>query len=151
MQRGDEDSALDRKFECTMLQQLLEHRGDAEPVPDAAEQQRSADALGRNRQRSVGVLVERADEQHLVSELGAGRKQRGKCAGRDEIVGAPEIGDDGLAHGTINALVLDHLDISAIAGLLDAEEHGASERKHHRFKVALRLQAYNMCKRGTTF
>ena len=134
-----------------MLEQVCEHGGDAEPFPDPAEQQRSTDALGRNRQRSISVLVERVDEQHLVSELGAGQKQRGKCAGRDEIVGAPEIGDDGLAHGTINALVLDHLDISAIAGLLDAEEHDASERKHHRFRVALRLQAYNMCKRGTTF
>ena len=99
VQRGDEDRALDRKLEGTVLEQVCEHGGDAEPFPDPAKQQRSTDALGRNRQRSVGVRVERADEQHLVSELGAGRKQRGKCAGRDEIVGAPEIGDDRLAHG----------------------------------------------------
>ena len=109
VQRGDEDRALDRKLKGTVLEQLGEHGGDAEPFPDPAEQQRSTDALGRNRQRSVGILVERADEQHLVSELGPRRKQRGKCAGGDEIVGAPEIGDDGLAHGAINVLVLDHL------------------------------------------
>ena len=85
MQRGDEDSALDRKLECTVFQQLLEHGGDAEPVPDSAEQQRAADALGRNRQRSVGVLVQRADEQDLVSELGPGSQQQSERAGGDQI------------------------------------------------------------------
>ena len=58
------------------------------------EQQRSADALGPT--RSVGVLVERVDEQYLVSELGPGSQQRGESAGGDQIVGAPQIGDDGL-------------------------------------------------------
>ena len=59
----------------TVLEQLGEHGGDVEPFPDPAEQQRSTDALGRDRQRSVGVRVERVDEQHLISELGAGRKR----------------------------------------------------------------------------
>jgi hypothetical protein len=130
-QRGDEDNALDREFECTELQQPVEHGCDAEPVPDSAEQQRSADALGRNRQRSVGVLVERADEQHLVSELGPGSQQRGESAGGDQIVGAPQISDDGLPYSAVDAVVLDHLNVGAWAGFLDAEEHGAPKTEHH--------------------
>ena len=125
VQSANEDSALDRELERAVLQQITEHVGDAEPFPDPAEQQRSADTFGGNGQRSVGVLVERVDEQHLVSELGAGGEQRGESAGGDEIVGAPHIGDDGLAHRAVDALVLDHLDVGAAAGLLDAEEHDA--------------------------
>ena len=89
----------------------------------SAEQQRSADAFGRNRQRSVGVLVERADEKYLVSELGPGSQQRGESAGGDQIVGAPQISDDGLPYGAVDAVVLDHLNVGARAGFLDAEEH----------------------------
>ena len=79
----------------------------------------------RNRQRSVGVLVERADEKYLVSELGPGSQQRGESAGGDQIVGAPQISDDGLPYGAVDAVVLDHLNVGAWAGFLDAEEHGA--------------------------
>ena len=118
MQGGDEDSALDRKLECTVLQQLLEHGGDAEPVPDSAKQQRAADALGRNQQQSVGVLLQRADEQDLVSELGPGSQQRGESAGGDQIVGAPLIGHDRLPYGAVDASVLHHLNVGARAGFL---------------------------------
>ena len=44
MQRADGDRALDQELECAALEQLGEHVGDAEPFPDPAEQQRSADA-----------------------------------------------------------------------------------------------------------
>src|SRR5450756_291841 len=125
VQSADENSALDRELERAVLQQFTEHVGDAEPFPDPAKQQRSADPFGGNGQRSVGVLVERVDEQHLVGELGAGGEQRGESAGRNEVVGAPQIGDDGLAHGAVDALVLDHLDVGATVGLFDAEEHSA--------------------------
>ena len=90
--------------------------------------ERSADALGRNRQRSVGVLVERADEKYLVSELGPGSQQRGESAGGDQIVGAAQISDDGLPYGAVDAVVLDHLNVGAWAGFLDAEEHGAPKQ-----------------------
>ena len=46
-----------------------------------------------------------------------------------EFVRTAEIGDDGLAHGTIDALVLDDLNIGALAGL-EAEEHGALGIEH---------------------
>jgi hypothetical protein len=62
-------------------------------------------------------MIERADEQHLVGELGAGGGQ---------FVDAAEIGDHRLAHGRPFALVLDDLHIAAVAGLLKAEEHGPS-------------------------
>jgi len=82
----------DRKLEGALPQQLSQHGGNAQPFPQPAEQQRSADALGRSRQRSGGVLVERADEQYLVGELGPGSQQRGESAGGDQIVGASQSG-----------------------------------------------------------
>jgi hypothetical protein len=48
-----------------------------------------------------------------------------ESAGGNEVVGAPQIGDDGSVHGALDAFVLDHLDVGALAKLLDAEEHGA--------------------------
>ena len=70
-------------------------------------------ALCRDRQRPVGVFVQRVDEKHLIGELGSRGKQRSQCARGGEFVRTAEIGDDGLAHGTIDALVLDNLNISA--------------------------------------
>ena len=40
MQRGDEHGALDRKLERALLQQMGQDIGDAEPLPDPAEQHR---------------------------------------------------------------------------------------------------------------
>ena len=147
LQRGDEDRALDRKLEGTVLKQLGEHGGDAEPFPDPAEQMRLAATDNDPSASASSALMSNTWSVSLApdesSEASAPDAMRSSAR--------PEIGDDRLAHGAVNALVLDHLDVGAIAGLLDAEEHGASERRHHGFRVALSLQAYNMCKRGTTF
>ena len=35
----------------------------------------------------------------------------------------PQISDDGLPYGAVDAVVLDHLNVGARAGFLDAEEH----------------------------
>jgi hypothetical protein len=72
-------------------------------------------------------MIERADEQHLVGELGARSDEGSECAGGGQFVGAAEIGDHPLAHGRPFALVLDNLHIAAVAGLLEAEEHGPSQ------------------------
>ena len=82
MQRGDEDSALDRKLECTVFQQLLEHGGDAEPVPIRPNSKGPPMRLAAT---DTSVLVQRADEQDLVSELGPGSQQRSERAGGDQI------------------------------------------------------------------
>src|SRR5215471_6364517 len=71
-------------------------------------------------------MIERADEQHLVGELGARSDEGSECAGGGQFVGAAEIGDHPLAHGRPFALVLDNLHIAAVAGFLEAEEHGPS-------------------------
>ena len=126
MQRGDEHGALDRKLERALLQQMGQDVGDAEPLPDPAEQHRPTDPLRRNRQRAFGVLVERVDEQHLIGELGPRSDERGKRAGGGQLVGAADIGDHPLADGGAVALVLDDLHVAAFAGLLEAEEHGPS-------------------------
>jgi len=58
MQRGDEHGALDGELETPVGEQLAENPGNAEPLPDFAEQQRPADAHRRGGQRATLVLVE---------------------------------------------------------------------------------------------
>src|SRR5271165_1115503 len=126
MQRGDEHGALDRKLERALLQQMGQDVGDVEPLPNPAEQHRAADPLRRNRQRAFGVLVESVDEQHLVGELGRRSDERGERARGAQFVGTAEIGDHPLADGGAVARVLDDLHVAALAGSLEAEEHGPS-------------------------
>src|SRR5271166_2807108 len=102
MQRGDEHDALDRKLERALLQQMGQDVGDVEPLPNPAEQHRAADPLGR-----------RSDE-------------RGERARGAQFVGTAEIGDHPLADGGAVARVLDDLHVAALAGSLEAEEHGPS-------------------------
>ena len=71
-------------------------------------------------------MIERADEQHLVGELGARGDEGSERTGGGQFVGAAEIGDDFLAHSGAVSLVLDDLHVAAFAGLLEAEEHGPS-------------------------
>src|SRR5208337_929796 len=127
MQRGDEHGALDRKLERALVQQIIEDRANPQPIPDPAEQQGSADPSGGDRQRAF-VLVERMDQQHLIGELGARGDERSERAGGGQLVGAAEIGDHLLADSGAVAPVLDDLHVAALAGLLEAEEHGRSPR-----------------------
>ena len=126
MQGGDEDGALDRELERPLHEQVGQHGVDPQPLPDPSEQQRPADPLGGDRQRALGVLVERVDQQHLIGELGARGDERSERAGGGQFVGPADIGDHLLAHGRAVALVLDDLHVAALAGLLEAEEHGPS-------------------------
>ena len=115
--------ALDRKLERALVQQIIEDRANPQPIPDPAEQQGSADPSGGDRQRAF-VLVERMDQQHLIGELRARGDERSERAGGGQLVGAAEIGDHPLADGRAVAPVLDDLYVAALAGLLEAEEHG---------------------------
>jgi hypothetical protein len=108
-------------------------------------------SLARDRQRTLGVLVERVDEQDLIGELGARGKKRGKRAGGGQVVGAAEIGDDGLALARAFAFVLDDLDVAAVARLLETEEHGALTTEHHTKRFVAKYQARLLRTRGTTF
>ena len=139
MQRRYEDGALDRELEGAPFQQIAEDGVDAEPFPDPAEHQRPADALGDERKAVLDALVERLDEQDLVAELRARRQQRGEPARRREFIGASHRGDDRLAHGAVDAFVLDDLHIGAFARLLEAKEHGAPS-EHHRIRVEVTNQ-----------
>src|SRR5208283_1347717 len=152
MQRRNEHGALNGKLEGAVSEQIAENLRDAQPLPDFAKQQRAAEALGRGRHRAALVLIEGGDQHHLVGELGARGEQRGERAGGFELVGAAERGDDTLAHGALDALVLDDLHVSAFAGLLEAEEHGGPRKtEHHRIRFYLRRKAYFIGIRGTTF
>jgi hypothetical protein len=122
VQYAEEDGSLDVEPEAALGHKSVQHVGDAQLIPDPAEQQRAADAPGRGGERAV-ILFERVEQQHLIGELGARCQQRRQGAGGGELVGAAEIGDHRLAHGTIDAPVLDDLQIAALTGLLDAEEH----------------------------
>jgi hypothetical protein len=150
VQRSDEHGALDRKLERAILQKIVEHRADPQSLPDPAEQHRPADPLRRHRQRAVGVLVERGDEQHLVGKLGARGDEGSERAGGGQFVGAAQIGDHSLAYGGAVAPVLDDLHIAALAGRLEAEEHGRSPIEHHGIRVVAKDQAQKLSRRGTT-
>jgi hypothetical protein len=72
-----------------------------------------------------------ASSSSVIGELGSGGEQRSQCAGGNEFVVAAEIGDDGLAHGAVDAFVLGDLNVAAFAGLFEAEERGALAIEHH--------------------
>jgi hypothetical protein len=135
-------------LERALLQHVGERGADAEPLPDFAERRRPAEAQDRCGQGPVGVLVERIDEQRPIGELGARDDERGEPTGGGQFVGAPRIGDDGLAHGAFDALVLDDLRVSAFARPLEAEEHGGPKAERHRIRFAIEYQTEILCKRG---
>ena len=71
MQGRDKDGALDGEPKGPVFQKIAENLADAEALPQLAKQQRAADPLGGDQQRSVGVFIERIDEKDLIGELGA--------------------------------------------------------------------------------
>ncbi len=151
MQRCDKHGAFNRKLEPALLQQIIEDPANPQPLPDSVEQHRPADPLGGDRERAFAILVERVDQQQLIGELCARGDERSQPAGGGQFVGAAEIGDHPLAHRRAVALVLDDLHAAALAGGLEAEEHGRSPIEHHGIRVATKSQAQKSCKRGTTF
>ena len=64
---------------------------------------------------------------------------------------ARRIGDDGSAHSTIDALALDHLDISEITRLLDAEERAPPKESTTNSKSRYAFKPIICATRGTTF
>ena len=143
MQYGDEHGPLDRKPEGAVLQEIVEDRVDPQPLPDLAEQHRPADPLRRNGERAVGVLVERGDQQHLVGEPGARGDEGSERAGGDQFIGAAEIGDHPLTHRGAFAPVLDDLHVAALAGRLEAEEHGRSQSSTTESKLQPKIKCKN--------
>ena len=131
MQRGDEDGALDRELECTVLQQLFEHGGDAEPVPIRPNSKGPPMHLAATDNdpsaSSSSVLMSNTWSVSLAPE--ANNKARAPEAIKSSA--SPQIGDDGLPYGALDAFVLDYLNIDARAGFFDVEEHGAPETEHH--------------------
>jgi hypothetical protein len=66
------------------------------------------------------------DQQHLIGELGARGDERSERAGGGQRVGAA-VRQRVIANlGRAVAPVLDDLYVAALAGLLEAEEHGPS-------------------------
>jgi hypothetical protein len=130
MQHTHEHRPFERELEGAFLEMLLEHRLEAEVLPQAPEQQRTAEAAGT--QAGGAVLIrQRRQRQDLVAVAGAGGQQGGQAAAGGEFVEAAEGGDDVLANGAVLAAVLDDLQVTARPGLLEAEEHGAPPAQHH--------------------
>jgi hypothetical protein len=104
VQDGDEHRALDREVEAAATQQVGEDRGNPQPLPQPAEQQRAADADTREApglhvgedHRPLAVAGERGDQP---IELAAGQQH----------VLAPEGADDLLAHPPAVADALDKI------------------------------------------
>src|SRR5215469_17497956 len=150
VQGRHEHGALDGKAELARRQQAIQHRADAELLPQPREQQRAADPLGIERQAGV-ILIERLQQQHLVSELGARSEQCGQGTGRDQRLGAAEIGNDRLAHGATKAVVLDNLKVGTRPRLLNAEEHHSSNTEHYDIIILSARKAGSYITCGTTY
>ena len=84
MQRGDEHGALDRKLECALFQQIIEHRANPKPIPIRPNSKGPPIRLAAT-DNVRRVLVQRTDEQHLVGELRARSQQRSERAGGDQL------------------------------------------------------------------
>ena len=62
----------------------------------------------------------------MLGKAGAGGEQAVEVAGLPEFVESAEGGEDALAHAAVVAEVFDDLQVLAVFGGFDAEEHGGS-------------------------
>ena len=118
MQDAHEHRPLEGELEAAPLQQLVHHRTQPQPLPQAPEQQRSADANAgeatrlhvREHHRPLGIARQRGDQP---VELAAGVQS----------VLAAEGADGALAYPLALADALDEVQIAVPPGDLLADEH----------------------------
>src|SRR6202051_3828620 len=126
MEHGGEDCPLDRKLEPPAADQPLDHRPAAGLFPQPPEHQRRPDAPGRY--RVEGALAQTGDQHGGLAEPGTRAQQDIELARGLQLVESTEGGDDGLAGLGAVTPVLDDLQVAAVAGGLDAEEHAMLPR-----------------------
>ena len=110
------NTARSTKLEGAMLRRFTKHVGDADrpqirPKSNGPPMRLAATDNDPSLSPSSVVM------SNMVSETGAGGERRRQSAGRDEVIGAPQIGDHGIAHGAVETLVLDYLDVGAMPDL----------------------------------
>ena len=116
MQNAGKDGAPDRKLKTSALEQLLQYRGNAEPLPDAPEQQRPANARAGDAARlNVGN-----DDGALAMPHQRGGQAIELTTGHQRVLAA-EGADDPLADAT--ALVLDEVEVGVASRCFRANKH----------------------------
>ena len=118
VQHTGKDGALDRKLKTAVLEQLVQHRGNAEPLPDPPEQQRPANARAGDAAR---LHVGQDDGAIAMPHQRGG--QTIQFAARHQHVLAAKRADDPLADATTLALVLDEIEIAMASRCLLADKH----------------------------
>ena len=118
MQNAGKDGALDSKLKAAVLEQLAQHCGDAEPLPDPPKQQRPANARAGD-----------ATSLHIGQDDGAiamphqRSDQAIEFAVRHQHVLAAERADDPLVDATTLALVFNEVEVGVASGCLLADKH----------------------------
>ena len=122
MQHGHEEDSLDGELELPASQQPLEHLRQAELLPDALEDQRRTDVHGRLRRDAV--LAQGADHRGVLGEPGTGTEHGIELSAFPQPIEPPQRRDDPLLDMTINAFVVNDLQVLVPSGLFNAREHG---------------------------
>jgi hypothetical protein len=126
MQHAGKYRALERKAEAAPGGELLDHLVTASLLPQPVENHRRADAHGcTGLERSC---LQTGDQQGGLGEARAGAQQHIELAIGFELLDATEGGEHTLHGAGTVACVLDDLQIAALTGGLDAEEHAAPNR-----------------------
>src|SRR5271166_756201 len=126
VQDTGEHRAFEREAEAAVGGEMFDHRGATGLLPQPAEDHRRADARGGGGLECSGLQA--GDQQRGLGQPRTGASQGIELAGGFEVLDAPEGGDDALARGGAVAGVLHDLQVAALSGRFDAEEHATTNR-----------------------
>jgi hypothetical protein len=126
MQDAGKHRPLDRKAKAASFGELLNHRATASLFPQATEEHRCTDAHCRaGLERSC---LQAGDQQGGLAEARAGAQQHVELAIGLQFLDPSEGGEHALDGARAVARVFDDLQITALTGGFDAEEHAAPNR-----------------------
>jgi hypothetical protein len=138
MQDAGKHRPLDRKAKAASFGELLNHRATASLFPQTTEDHRCTDAHCRaGLERSC---LQAGDQQGGLAEPRAGAQQHIELAIGLQFLDASEGGEHALDGAGAVARVFDDLQIAALTGWFDAEEHAAPNRD-----TAILPPLFNQC------
>ena len=118
MQDAGEDGALGGKLKTAAREQLAQHLGNAEPLPEPPEQERPTNARAGDATR---LHVGQDDRAVAMPYQRDG--QTIQFAARQQHILAAERADDPLADAAAVALVLDEVEVGMASRRLLADKH----------------------------
>ena len=115
-------TALDGEGKAALREQPIQHRTNAELVPQPRKQQRAAESASPASARLLSSWSTPLKQQRLVREFGARGEQGGERARGDQSIGAAKDPQSPIEHRTANALVRDNMQIATPAQFLDPKD-----------------------------